>query len=487
MVLERITVAPVKVGVFAIGLHAYWAQLPGLKERLEGYQREVETGFRAAGAEVISAGLVDTPPAAREAGALFAREEVDLVVCYVSTYATSSQVLPAVRDVGRPVLVLNLQPSPALDYEEADTTEWLANCTVCVIPELAGVFTRSGIALNLVSGLLRREDGPAGERAWQEIDAWVTAAGAARALRSGRLGFLGHTYPGMMDLYADLTRISAQTGLHIELPEIDDLQARVDAATEEATERQLAAARAAFALGEENTSDPERRPPRPDELAWAGRVAAGLDALQRDFALDALAYYYRGLGGNEAEQLGAGMILGNTLLTGRGIPCAGEGDALNAIAMLIMDRLGGGGSFTEFAAMDFVDDFLLMGHDGPFHPAIAEGKPLLRGKDIFHGKRGGGVAVEARVKTGPVTILTVTQTAESRLKLLVAEGESLPGPVLQIGNTFSRIAFSRPPAEFINRWCEHGPTHHCALGVGHHADRIAKVGRLLGLEVARVE
>jgi L-arabinose isomerase len=211
-----------------------------------------------------------------------------------------------------------------------------------------------------------------------------------------------------------------------------------------------------------------------------------LETLRRDFALDALAYYYRGLGGNEAERLGAGMILGNTLLTGRGVPCAGEGDAKTAIAMLILDRLGAGGSFTEFCAMDFADNFLLMGHDGPFHLAIAEGKPILRGLGLFHGKRGSGIAVEARVKTGPVTILTVTQTADGRLKLLTAEGESLPGPTLRVGNTTSRIAFSLPQAAFINAWCSHGPTHHCALGVGHHAERITKVGRLLGLEVVQV-
>lgn len=483
--MERITPSPVKIGVFGIGLHAYWEQLPGLKERLEGYQREVEEGLRAAGAEVVSAGLVDTPPAAREAGERFRRENVDLVVCYVGTYATSSQVVPAVRDVGRPVLVLNLQPAPALDYEEADTAEWLANCTVCVIPELAGVFTRYGIPCNVVSGLLRKEAGPAGERAWREIGEWVAAAGAVRALRGGRLGFLGHTYPGMMDLYADFTLIGGTTGLHVELLEIDDLQARVDAASDEEIERLAEEARSLFDIPTD-MSDPERRAPRPDEMAWAARVAAGLDALRRDFALDVLAYYYRGLGGNEAERLGAGMILGNTLLTGRGVPCAGEGDALTAIAMLVMDRLGAGGSFTEFAAMDFVDDFLLMGHDGPFHLAIAEGKPTLRGKDIFHGKRGGGVAVEARVKTGPVTILTLTQTGDGRLKLLTAEGDSLPGPVLRIGNTFSRIAFSLPPAEFVNEWCCHGPTHHCALGVGHGAGAVEKVGRMLGVEVAKV-
>jgi len=290
----------------------------------------------------------------------------------------------------------------------------------------------------------------------------------------------------MLDLYADFTMITSQTGLHVEILEIDDLQARVDAAAPDEVRRHLDVVGTSFEISEDIPSDPLTHAPHPDDLEWAARVSAGLDALRRDFALDALAYYYRGLGSNDAERLGAGLILGNTLLTGRGVPCAGEGDAKTAIAMLILDRLGAGGSFTEFAAMDFVDDFLLMGHDGPFHLAIAEGRPILRGLELFHGKRGGGISVEARVKTGPVTILTLTQTADGRLKLLTAEGESLPGPTLRVGNTTSRIAFPLPPAEFVNRWCSHGPTHHCALGVGHHATRVTKVARLLGLEVAHV-
>lgn len=154
--------------------------------------------------------------------------------------------------------------------------------------------------------------------------------------------------------------------------------------------------------------------------------------------------------------------------------------------MLIMDRLGSGGSFTEFCAKDFVDDFLLMGDDDPFHLAIAEEQPILRGLDLFHGKRGSGITVEAQVETGPMTILTVTRTADGRLKQLTVEGGSLPGPILRVGNTTSRIAFALPPADFINCWCSLGPTHHCALGVGHQAARLAKVGRLLGLEVAQV-
>src|SRR5215212_2070864 len=208
VVLERVPTPQVKIGIFCICLHAYWAQFPGLRERLEGYQREVEQRLSAIGADVISAGLVDTAPAAREAGGRFSQEDVDLIVCYVGTYATSSQVVPAVQGVNRPVLVLNLQPTPALDYEQTDTGEWLANCCVCCVPELAGAFTRCGIPFNVVSGLLREEDGPAGAQAWREIGDWVAATGAARALRGGRLGFLGHSSPAMLHTYSDFSLIT---------------------------------------------------------------------------------------------------------------------------------------------------------------------------------------------------------------------------------------------------------------------------------------
>ena len=223
------------------------------------------------------------------------------------------------------------------------------------------------------------------------------------------------------------------------------------------------------------------------DLEWAARVAVGLDRLVADFALDGLTYYYRGLGGNEFERVGAGMILGNTLLTARGIPASGEGDLKTCLAMLTMDRLGAGGSFTEFYAMDFREGFVLMGHDGPGHIAISDARPVLRGLGLYHGKRGSGVSVEFKVKTGPVTIVGLTQTAEGGLKLVAAEGESLAGPILRIGNSNSRVRFGLGPAEFINRWSMEGPTHHCALGVGHVAGRIEKLAALLKIPLAEVK
>jgi L-arabinose isomerase len=456
-----------KVGVFGIGLEAYWEQFDGLKERLEGYQQSVEEWI-GQWATVVSPGLVDTAQKAYAAGERFAEERVDLIFCHAATYATSSQVLPAVQEAGVPVVVLNLQPTPSLDYENTDTGEWLANCSACCVPEISNAFERAAIPFNVVSGTLHED-----ESAWTEIEEWCRAATAVGTLRGSRFGFLGHTYPGMLDMYSDFTMHHAQLGLHVEVLEMDDLHDRVEDVAKEKVAAKLDETRETFEVDE--SVDEE-------DLEWSAQVSAGLDRLAEDFDLDALAYYYRGTNGSFYERLGAGLILGNSLLTARGVPASGEGDLKNAVAMKVMDTLGAGGSFTEFYAMDFDEGFILMGHDGPGHIAISDSKPVLRGLGVYHGKAGYGVSVEFGVKTGPVTIFAVTQTREGQLKMLAAEGESLSGPTLRIGNTNSRLRFALPPAAFMNAWCEEGPTHHCALGVGHHAGTLRKVARLLGLE-----
>jgi L-arabinose isomerase len=464
---------------------------------------------------VVSAGLVDTAPAARAAGERFARQGVSLLVCYAGTYATSSQVLPAVQSpTGRgtiaPVLVLNLQPSAALDYATADTGEWLANCSACCVPEIAAAFARTGIPFQVVSGVLDPDDPrtAAGARAWKEIGDWVRAAGAAGALRGARIGFLGHTYPGMLDLYADLPRLQGLLGVHAELLEMDDLQARVDAVTPAARAAKLAQIRETFDLPPappggappgDTAGDTPGRGADPaadaaaDDLDWPARVACGLDRLVADFDLQGLTYYYRGLDGNDFERLGASLIAGNSLLTARGVPCAGEGDIQTCLAMLLMDRLGAGGSFTEFYAMDFVERLVLMGHDGPGHVAISSRRPVLRRLPLYHGKRGAGLSVEFAVRHGPVTLLALAHRAGGGLKLLVAEGESLPGPILTIGNTNSRLRFTDAasgapldPGDFVTRWSEEGPPHHCALGTGHQRGAIEKLARLLDLPLVVV-
>jgi L-arabinose isomerase len=469
------------VGIFGIGLAAYWPQFEGLRERLEGYQQGIQARLETMGAEVVSAGLVDTASAARHAGASIAAAGVDLVMLYTATYATSSQVLPTVQGIGAPLVILNLQPTRTLDYEGMTTGEWLANCSACCVPEIAGALTRARIPYRIVTGTLLD-----GDPAWDVLREWLDAAYAVHCLRTARIGFLGHTYPGMLDMYSDFTQVHAQTGAHVEVLEIDDLVERVESAEAADVERKGEEIRETFDLADAGV-DPIAADITPEIFDWSARVAVGLDRLIEDFELDGLTYYYRGSGGNAAERVTAGLIVGNSLLTARGVPASGEGDLKTNVGMLLLDRLGAGGSYTEFYALDFDDEFVLMGHDGPGHLAIAEGRPVARALKLYHGKAGAGLSIEMKVRLGPVTILGVTQTADGRLKLIAAEGESIAGPTFRIGNTNSRIRFAATPTAFFDAWCAEGPTHHVALGVGHQVARLRKVGDLLGLELAVVE
>lgn len=90
------------------------------------------------------------------------------------------------------------------------------------------------------------------------------------------------------------------------------------------------------------------------------------------------------------------------------------------------------------------------------------------------------------VRHGPVTLLSVVQKPDGKLLLLVAEGESVPGPILEIGNTNSRYRFPGGMKNFVNAWNSHGPAHHCAAGVGHIGRKIEKLGELLEMEVIKI-
>lgn len=472
--------SPLRLGLFGIGLDAYWNQFPGLKERLEGYVSQVAARLARPGVEIVNAGLVDNPDRAHAAGREFRRADVDVIFLHVTTYALSSTVLPVVQRAKVPVIVLNLAPSAAIDYAAFNalgdrtrmTGEWLAYCAACPVPEIANVFQRAGVRFHQVTGVL--EDDPA---CWREIDAWVEAARVAAAMQGNRLGLMGHYYSGMLDIQSDVTLQCATFGTHVEHLEVDELSA---------LRREIAPADAEARVREFWEKFDVQNDCGADDLLEAARTSVALDRLVAQHRLGSLAYYYRGTGVAENEATIASIILGCSLLTARGVPVAGEYEVKNVQAMKIMDLFGAGGSFTEYYAMDFKDDVVLMGHDGPGHIAIAEGRTKVRPLKVYHGKVGRGVSVEMAVKHGPVTLLSVIEQPGGRLALLCAEGESVPGPILEIGNTNSRYRFASGAREFVHRWNSHGPAHHCAVGVGHLTDQIRKLGALLGLETIRV-
>jgi len=474
------TPLPLRIGLFGIGLDAYWPQFEGLEQRLRGYLETVAARLSQNGVELVNLGMIDTPEKAMEAGHRFRREDVDLIFLHVTTYALSSTVLPVVRRAKVPVIVMNLQPTAKIDYEAfnqlpgrtAMTGDWLAHCSACPVPEIANVFNRAGVDFHQVTGTLETDD-----PVWKEIGAWIEAARVAHIMEHNRMGVMGHYYNGMLDIYSDLTQQVAVFGGHVEIFEADELSAR----RREVTDEEMAAKVAEFHQVFEVT---EECPPA--ELERAARTSVALDQLVTEKRLGSIAYYYMGTGVTENEETLASIILGNSLLTGRGVPVAGEMEIKNVQAMKIMDSFGAGGSFTEYYAFDFDDDIVVMGHDGPGHIRIAEGKTKVRPLEVYHGKVGRGLSVEMSVKHGAVTLLSVVQRRDGQLELLCAEGESVPGPTLAIGNTNSRYRFPIGVRAFAESWNARGPAHHCAVGVGHLAHKIERLGKLLKLPVYQV-
>src|SRR5664279_3353044 len=469
-----------RVGLFGIGLDTYWPQFKGLKPRLESYVRLVQKKLERPGVEVVNLGLVDNPKKALEAGHKFREADVDVIFLHVTTYALSSTVLPVVQRAKVPVIILNLAPVAAIDYEKfnamsdrmAMTGDWLAHCAACPVPEIANVFSRARIDFHQVTGMLL--DDPL---CWNEVDAWIEAARVAHTMFHNRLGLMGHYYGGMLDIYSDTTLQSATFGGHLEIVEVDELAAlRREVSAKQIKER-VAKFKRVFAV----QSDCSQA-----ELERAARTSVALDRLVKEHDLGSLAYYYMGTGNAENEDAISSIILGNSLLTARGIPVAGEYEVKNAQAMKILDSFGVGGSVTEYYAMDYHDDVVLMGHDGPGHLAIAEGRTKVRPLKVYHGKVGRGLSVEMSVKHGPVTLLSVVEDPKHGFKLLAAQGECVPGEILRIGNTNSHYRFPVGAKGFVDAWNAHGPAHHCAIGLGHLSGTLSKLAQLLEIPFAQV-
>lgn len=466
----------VKIGLMGVGLNTYWGQFEGLLDRLNGYQRTIgERMEREGKTKVVNVGMVDDVEKANETASLMKREEVELLFIFISTYALSSTLIPIINKLNVPVILLNLQPLPAIDYDKlngmgdrgAMTGEWLANCQACSVPEFCSVFNRASVKYDIVSGYL---DDP---EAWREIIQWIKAARVSRGMRTNRMGVLGNYYGGMVDVYSDLKLQSVTFGTHVEVIEMCELAELRRAVTQEDIQRKVEEFKSVFII-DEACSD--------YEIGRAARTSVALDRLIEKHRLGSMAYYYAGTAGNEYEDIVTSVIAGNTLLTGKDIPIAGEYEVKNAQAMKIMSLLGAGGCFSEFYAMDFNDDIVMLGHDGPAHFLIAEGRARLVPLPVYHGKPGKGLSIQMSVKHGPVTLLSVVEGKEG-ISLLVAEGESVPGPILNIGNLNSRYRFAISAKAFIERWSKAGPSHHCAIGVGHVADEIRKYAFMTGVPV----
>ena len=479
--IERKRKRTAKIGIFAVVHEIYFQQFEGLYEKLTKYHQDLVNLVKNNNVEIVDFGIVGNNEVGYQTAKQINSHQVDLLICNMITYATSSVFAPIIKECNAPMILTALQPRSAMDYSIANTFMQLENDNICSVPEFTGVAIRLGKRIyDVIIGTLYDD-----KEAQDEIAKWCNIACVLHDLKGARIALMGHTMEAMYDMHSDPTAISAAFGLHIPLLEIDDLLEEYDTVTEEEIDEKIHLVNREFDMPDPK-SDPLTIKLTDEDKYQAAKTAVALDKFVEKHNLTGMAYYYEGRKESLHQKIASTLIVGNSILNAQGIPMCGEYDIKTCIAMLIMDRLNIGGSFAEFHPFDFNEDFILVGHDGPHHIAIADGKPKLRSLKKYHGKPGHGASVEFKIKEGPITMLGITQTYEGKFKFIIGEGYSKAGPIPPTGNTNTRGFFQPTTKDFIKRWVMEGPTHHYALGIGHHADTIKKIADILGIEAVIV-
>ena len=480
IVRRKQTVA--RIGVFGVGYYKYWSQFEGLLDALKAKQDVFLKKLEKHEVEVIDFGIVDNVKSAYDLVPVLKASNLDLIFCDMLTYATSSTFGTIIRSIDVPIVMVALQPDKAMDYAKASTYMQLYNDDICSLPEFAGVAVRMGKKVpEMIIGTLH--DDPQSDL---EIEEYCRIAKVLHDVKTVRIGHIGHPIEAMLDMHTDATMITAHFGAHVIQCEAHEIVSQYD----KVSDSELIAAKERildFFDTPDPVSDPISEKLKEEDLITAAKVTVALEKFVDEKQLDGLAYYYEAEDNSTTRLVMSNLTVGNSLLTGSGFPMCGESDLKTCLAMLIMDRLDIGGSFAEFHPVDFIDDFVLVGHDGPHNVAIAEGRPVLRSLKKYHGKPGFGAGVEFKIKEGPITILSISSNFEGKFKFVVAEGESVKGPIPATGNTNTRGYFKENVRVFIRRWTMEGPTHHFALGVGHHAETIKKIANYLNIECVIID
>ena len=470
-----------RIGIFGVGHRTYWPQFEGLYEKLEAKLDHFSGQIASYGVEVETYGIVDDVHGAYELVPKLKAGDLDLIFVDMVTYATSSTIGVIFREIDVPIVLVALQPLPAMDYENGSTFMQLSNDDICSMPEFTGVAIRLGRpAPPCVIGM--RYDDPVAEA---ELREWCSIARVLHDLKRARLGHMGHVLEAMLDMHTDPIAVTSAFGAHVVQCEPDQIVRHYAKATSDELESKKREILDFFETPDP-MSDPITTKLTDVDLETAAKTAIALDRFIEDERLDGLAYYYEGTEGTVTREVMTNLIVGNSLLTGAGFPMCGEFDLKTLVAMMIMDRLDMGGSFAEFHPVDFERDSVLVGHDGPHHINIASRRPVIRSLAKYHGKPGSGASVEFSIKEGPITMLSISVNAEGRFKFVIAEGESLAGPIPPTGNTNTHGRFEPDVRTFLKRWFAAGPTHHFALGVGHRAATIRQIAELLGVEAVVV-
>ena len=467
------------IGVIGVGLDTYWDQFEGLYDVMLDKMKTFKAKLAKESVTIFDCGIVDNAQKAYETLPKLKAADLDLLFIDMVTYATSATFGVIARELNIPVVLLVLQPLEAMDYANAKTFMQLCNDDYCSVPEFTGVAVRMGRPAPPVIIGMRKND----EQADQEISEWCSIANALHDLKRARLGHMGHVLEAMLDMQTDPTAVTASFGSHVVQCEPDEIMKYYKALSPADPDVEAMKTRILeFFDTPDPVSDPLTEKLTEKDLNTAAVAGVALEKFIDDKKLDGLAYYYEAGPGSDMRTLVTNFIVGNSLLTAAGFPMCGEFDIKTCIAMLIFDRLDIGGSFAEFHPIDFARDTVLVGHDGPHHLNIAQNKPVIRSLKKYHGKPGSGAGVEFNIKTGPITMLSIGVKADGKFKFIIAEGESMEGPIPPTGNTNTHGKFLPDVRTFLKRWASEGPTHHFALGIGHHAETVKKLAECLNIE-----
>jgi len=459
-----------KIGLLPTGHKIYWSQFPDLKEKGMSMYEQLKEHLSEIG-DVIDTGLVDTAEAAQKAAGLFTINPVDIMLIFPLGYTTGMMIVPVVRSVNVPVRLLNVHKDAAYDYANADTAEYLYHEGPCCIPEYAGTLVSLGKKFRVISGHF------ADDEMWKEIGKDCLGAAAAREFSGMTFGVIGNTYTNMTDMPTDEHRILKTTGRLIARPEIEELEEAYKRVTDDQLEEMYSQFREFYDVDETVTND---------DMRQSAQIAVAFDEIIRKYNINAFGYYWWGEK-TEITEMRAQSALAVSRLAALGIPGVTEGDVKTAMAMKILNLLGGGGMFLELFFCDYKENFILVGHDGPSNVAVAAERPKLQHLAVQHGKTGEGLGIDFNMYNGPCTLLNLTQFGTDKaFKLIYTVGEVIPGDILNIGNPNCRVRVQKTIAEFMNDWCQQGPCHHIALGVGDFSREIETFAECIGFDCVRV-
>ena len=467
------------VGIMICGHKEYWPQFPGMKEAMIEYSENFVKLVRASGVTVCDPIFVDTVEDAYHAGVSFKTRDIDLLFVYLTTYVASGRYMQGALATGCPIVIVGTQNR--VHIEGMTMQNLTASGSPCPLPEAYSAFIRCGKpAAGVIFDYM--EDNP---RAAKEVDEWCRAANAARAFKGSVFGYMGHSYEGMLDMNFDPTAVTRAVGSHVRFVEMCELVNYIEQCTPADLQAKLAEIDDTF-VRMERSYDRVTKEIEESDIEWAAKVAVGLDKLIYNNGLSGFAYYYMGENNSIYERAASNLMVGNSLMTTKGISMAGEGDMKTCLAMYLTSALGCGGSFAELCLVNWEQNTMIVGHDGPHDIRISDKKPTIRGLSIQHGKKGYGVSVEFSIKHGPMSMVAMAQDADGKYYLVVAEGESLEGWVPPVGNTLTNARFGDDIHQFMLDWTMSGVAHHASLAIGHCYGMGAKFGKLVGLDVVKV-